>query len=178
MIGGPQAMAGIQSLIRRRQTTLLLLLLAGGFAVILAELVLYKHYSGIQLIGFISTIAGLLVVLWGLFAKGRTRVVLALVLLLLSVTGIIGVIQHNEGDEDGEAVTPAFTAAAANLNISSNAPRVVQENESEEEGSGESARAGETIPPPLAPLGLSGLALMGAVVLLAKRDPDESVVVA
>jgi hypothetical protein len=63
-------MASIQALTRRHLTTLLLLLLAGGFAVILGELILYKHYDGIQLIGLISTIAGLVIVLWGLLRSG------------------------------------------------------------------------------------------------------------
>jgi hypothetical protein len=171
-------MAGIQRFTRKHLTTLLLLLLAGGFAVILGELILYRHYSGLQLIGFISTIVGLVVALWGIIARGGTRVALAALMLLLSVAGVIGVVEHNEGGEGGEAQRPA-AVAAANFNVSSSAAPIAQENESEDDARGgrEFAEGGETAPPPLAPLGLSGLALMGAVVLLAKRDPEEVVAV-
>ena len=164
-------MASIQALTRRHLTTLLLLLLAGGFAVILGELILYKHYDGIQLIGLISTIAGLVIVLWGLFAKGGTRITLAVLMLLLSFAGVMGVIQHNEGEEGAEgARMPPLAAAATDGDV---ANRQIALPADDDGGPEQRGAGGESAPPPLAPLGLSGLALMGAVILFAKRDPDQ-----
>ncbi len=171
-------MAGLQSFTRKHLTTLLLVLLAGGFAVLLAELLLYKHFEGLQLVGLFSTIVGLLAALWGLVAKGGTRIALAGVMVLLAVAGVIGVLQHNGGGSDDEAARPAaISAAGANANISLGAPGVTQDSDEAPVPQDESARPeGDAgTPPPLAPLGLSGLALMGAVVLLAKRDPNEAV---
>jgi len=172
-------MAGLQSFTRKHLTTLLLVLLAGGFAVLLAELILYKHFEGLQLVGLFSTIVGLLAALWGLVAKGGTRIALAGVMVLLVVAGLIGVVQHNESEGGDEGARPAAIAAAgANANISLTAPGVAQDSDDAPVAPGARPRGdSETPPPPLAPLGLSGLALMGAVVLLAKRDPEEAVLV-
>ncbi len=101
-------MAGIQSFARKNLTTLLLLLLAGGFGLILAELFLYDHFKGMQLVGFVSTLVGLVLVLWGLFAKGRVRVWLASLLVVLSVTGLVGVLEHSESRNGDEGARPAL----------------------------------------------------------------------
>ena len=169
-------MAGLQSFTRKHLTTILLVLLAGGFAVLLAELILYKHFEGLQLVGLFSTIAGLLAALWGLVAKGGTRIALAGVMVLLAVAGVIGVLQHNGGGSDDEAARPAaLTAVGANVNTSFAAQDSDEAPGDTDDGGRPEGDAGT--PPPLAPLGLSGLALMGAVVLLAKRDPDEAVLI-
>ena len=129
-------MNALRGLVRRHLFTLLLLLLAGGFAVILGELFLYQHWEGTQLVGLIVTIVGTVAVVAGLFVKGTLRSVLAILLLVLSVAGLLGVREHSE------------SAAKA-------------QNEE------------DAVPPPLAPLGVSGLSLMGFVLLFARRD-DES----
>ena len=128
-------MSGLKGLARRHLFTLLLLLLAGGFAVILGELVLYQHWEGTQLVGLTVTIVGMVAVAAGLFVKGTIRSVLAILLLVLSVAGLLGVRQHSE--------------SAANA----------QNKE-------------DAVPPPLAPLGVSGLSLMGSVLLFSRRDDE------
>ncbi len=154
-------MSGLKSLVRRHLFTLLLLLLAGGFAVILGELVLYKHWEGTQLIGFTATIVGLVAVVAGLFAKATLRPILAILLLVLSFGGLLGVREHLESaaEEQGEAQH----VPVGNQQIS-----LTQEDEEGEGAKGEA----ETVPPPLAPLGVSGLALMGFVLLFARRDDE------
>lgn len=166
--------ARIQSFAREHLTTLMMLLLAAGFLVVLGELVLYKHYVGEQLIGLLSTVVGTVLVLWGIFAKGRVRVTLATLLVVLSLAGLIGVEEHS-ASEAGEAQRPTPVAvSAANIAISTGAPTVAQDSETDA-GTTEAGSEGssKTTPPPLAPLGLSGLALMGAVILFAKRDEPE-----
>lgn len=173
-------MARLQSFTRKYMTTLLLLFLAAGFAVIVAELTLSKHYEGVQLVGLISAIVGLVVALWGLIAKGGTRIALAWVMVVLALAGVVGVFEHNESGGEEAARPAAIAAAGTNTNISLGTPGVAQDSDDAPVPAGAGAQTSsdsETKPPPLAPLGLSGLALMGAVVLLAKRDPDETTVV-
>lgn len=169
-------MSRIEAFDRKYLTPILLVLLAGGFLVVLGELFLYRHWDGVQLIGFSATIAGLLFVVLGIFAKGGLRKALAVLLVLLSVSGLIGAYEHLESanGEGGEAQRPVLEQVA-----SSNAalalavqPRSDLERAPAQEGneSGEGQGGGEAAPPPLAPLSLSGLALMGAAILFAKQD--------
>lgn len=120
-------MTSLQSLSRRHLSLILLLLLLGGFAMLLAELLVTGHVEGIQNVAVIASAVGAAAVAAGLFVKGTVRHVVALLLLVLTISGLMGVRQHFES-------------------------------------------TGRETPPPLAPLSLSGLALMGAVVLLAKQD--------
>ncbi len=192
-------MTSLQAAIRRYLTPILLLLLAGGFLVVLGELYLYQHWQGTQLIGFAATVIGLVAVLLGLFAKRGFRLGLAVLLVLISVSGLIGTWEHFESrsEEGREAARPALAqtvqpeqlAAATNMTIAyqgAAAERMgTQEGgESGEGGEGAAAgeagergeggegggRGGEQAPPPLAPLSLAGLSLMGAAVLFAKQD--------
>lgn len=158
-------MQKIQDIARKYLTSVLLLMLAGGFLMLLAELLLTNHVDGIQIVAVIASAVGLAAVLVGWFAKGTLRVTMAVVLILLSVTGVIGTAQHlEEGGERGEAGRPALLAAGENQQIAYSA----QEEEGESEGP--RGEGGESAPPPLAPLSLAGLSLMGAVVLLARKD--------
>ena len=83
-------MSKLQGFLGQHRDTLLLLLLAGGFAVVLGELMLYLHWDGTQLIGFSATVVGLLAVLVGIFVKGTLRTVIGLLLVVLSLSGLLG----------------------------------------------------------------------------------------
>ncbi|MBK8048582.1 MAG: hypothetical protein IPK16_16565 [Anaerolineales bacterium] len=167
---------------RKYLNTILLLLLAGGFVVIVAELYLYQHWEGTQLIGFAASVIGLLAVLLGLFARGTFRVILALLLVVISISGLIGTREHFESLNEGREATmmgvnqlasaeagALVVAAASGAGAVSSA--IMQEDDEGGEGGERGERGGEESAPPLAPIGISGLALMGAAVLLAKEDP-------
>ena len=186
-------MANLQATIRRYLTPILLLLLAGGFLVVLGELYLYRHWHGTQLIGFSATLIGLVAVLLGLFAKRGFRLGLAILLVLISVSGLIGTWEHFESrsEEGSEAARPALAATAqvagaTNMTIAyqpagdermgtqegGEGGEGAEAGEADEGGArGEGGeRGGEQAPPPLAPLSLAGLSLMGAAILFAKQD--------
>jgi hypothetical protein len=179
------SMSKLQSTVRQYLTPILLLLLAGGYLVILGELFLYRHWDGVQLIGFAATVIGLVAVLLGLFAKGGLRIGLAILLAVVSISGLIGTYQHFESrSEEGEALRPTYAEASVNFNVAYrpgvDSERTLQQEGGEEGESGEAGEGqggergegeGEEVPPPLAPLSLAGLSLMGAAVLLAVQDP-------
>jgi len=120
-------MKSLENLARRNLFVILLVLLLGGFLLVLAELLITGHVEGVQNVAVIASAVGAIGVAAGIFVKGTVRHVVAILLLVLTLTGLMGTLQH-------------------------------------------SAATGEVAPPPLAPLSLSGLALMGAVLLLAKQD--------
>jgi len=191
-------MTSLQATVRRNLLPILLLLLAGGYLVVLIELFLYRHWDGLQLIGFAATAIGLLAVLLGLFAKGGLRIGLAVLLAIVSISGLIGTYEHFESrSEGGEAARPALAQANAGANFAiayrpsadTQALTAQDDDEAGEGGEageaaaagkageagearegGERGESGEETPPPLAPLSLAGLSLMGAAVLLAKQD--------
>ncbi len=175
-------MTNLQVIVRRYLTPILLLLLAGGFLVVLGELYLYRHWQGTQLIGFAATVIGLVAVLLGLFAKRGLRIGLAVLLALVSVAGLIGTYEHFESrSEESEAARPSLVqvSAAANMTVayrpSADGERMAAQEGGETGETGEGSEGGgreggEEVPPPLAPLSLAGLSLMGAAVLLAKQD--------
>ena len=159
-------MASVKRIVQQNFYTILLLLAVGGFVMILAELLLSDHVDGIQLVGVIASVVGLILGVAALFLTGRqARNVLAILFVVLSISGVIGVLQHADarGDEAGEAVLSGSTATPGYESVSL---RAQEENEAEGRG-GE----GETVPPPLAPLSLSGLAFLGAVVMLGIQEP-------
>ena len=162
-------MSKVQAFLGQHRDTILLLLLAGGFVVVLGELVLYAHWEGTQLIGFSATVVGLLAVLVGIFVKGTLRTVIGLLLVVLSLSGLVGAREHLEASSE-EAMSPR--PALVQQNTLAGAQEIAYRPGAlaqEEEGEGGEG-GGETVPPPLAPLSLSGLALMGAVILLAKKE--------
>lgn len=170
-------MSKLEAFLRKHQATILLLLLAGGFAVVLGELVLYQHWDGTQLVGFVSTVVGMLVVFVGIFLKGTLRVVAALLLLVLSLAGLIGTYEHfEEGGGEAARPQPALVQRSAGVvqQVSFSASTVERAPAQDNDEDSERRPGGETEPPPLAPLSLSGLALMGAVILLAKQDEQKA----
>lgn len=178
-------MTGLQAMVRRNLITILLMLLLGGFVMLLAELLVTNHVDGIQNVANVASIVGAAAILLGFFAKGTFRHLLVLLLLVLSLSGLLGAWEHLESREGGEAQAPAALAVRSDgyQTISNGAgadiERTLQEDDEEGEearegGEGGEREGGEGAPPPLAPLSLSGLALMGAIVLLAKPDARES----
>lgn len=158
--------------------TLFMLMLAAGFAILLAELLLTNHTDGIQLVAVVAAVAGLIFILAGLFVRGRAATVVAVLLLLLSVTGLIGTFEHlEEGGGEGERASVPRVEAVGNQQVSLRLDDD-EENEGAERAGGEQeAREGEEgesegNPPPLAPLSLAGLSMMGAlgIVGAGKRE--------
>ncbi len=123
---------------------MLLLFLAGGFALVVLELVITGHTEGNQIIGVVASVLGTVLVLAGLFTSGRVARWIAIALVVLSVTGVMGTLQH------AQARSAAIVEAA-------------KEGEEREEA--------ESNAPPLAALSLSGLALMSALVIVARPEP-------
>lgn len=160
-------MQGLQEMIRRRVFTLLLLLLAGGFIVLLAELLWTGHTEGIQIVAVIAGITGWVLTGLGAVLKRSAGPVLAAILLLLSLTGLLGTFEHLEEGEEAVGALPALAAhsGARTVTVAYRADSV-QESEPRE-----GREPGKTPPLPLAPLSLAGLSIMAAVVLLG-RPPE------
>lgn len=91
----------IQARLRANMTMVLLVFVIGGFLLLLAELLLTGHTKGIQAIAIASTIAGVLLGLGGLFARPFLRKVLIGLFLLLALSGVVGIIEHNEERFEG-----------------------------------------------------------------------------
>ncbi len=175
-------MTSLQAMVRRNLINILLVLLLGGFVMLLAELLITNHVDGIQNVANVASLVGAAAILLGFFAKGTFRHLLVLLLLVLSLSGLLGAWEHLESREGGEAQAPAALALRPDgyQTISTGAGADVERTLQQDDDEGEEAReggdreGGEGAPPPLAPLSLSGLALMGAVVLLAKSDASEA----
>ena len=174
-------MSKLETMVRHNLITILLFLLLGGFAMLLVELLITNHIDGIQNVANVASLVGAVAILLGFFAKSTFRHLLVLLLLLLSLSGLLGAWEHLESREGGEARTPAALTISQDgyqtiaNRAGTNVERATQQegDEGNEAGERGGREGGEGSPPPLAPLSLSGLALMGAVVLLAKRDGKE-----
>lgn len=137
---------------------IILLANAVAFALLLAELLITEHTDGTQLVAPATAVAGILLCLVALAIPVRLRIVPAILLVALSVTGIIGFVQHMEGEEDEDS-----RAVQANSDDDDDEADERDDDDDDEED-----------PPPLAPLGLSGTALLGAIAALAapsRREP-------
>jgi len=185
-------MLHLQTMVRRNLFNLLLAFLLGGFGMLLAELLLTNHVGGTQNVAIVASSVGAIAIFLGFWAKGVLRHLLVLLLLALSLSGLLGVREHlEEGREGSETYVPAAVTAArpagyqrigsgAGVDVERTPQQPDEEHEDdmrdeeyEDSMRGES-EDGEAVPPPLAPLSLSGLALMGAVILLAKPDMSEN----
>ncbi|CAN5695025.1 hypothetical protein BH10CHL1_BH10CHL1_03800 [soil metagenome] len=154
-------MSRIQTLIQQYFTNLLLLFVAGGFLMLVAELLLTGHTRGIQLLAIVASVAGVVFALVGLFSRGKASMALVVAFLLLSVTGVIGVLEHSE-ERGGEREAVA-TVRLARTNNAANS----QVNFQQQPGF---RREEDGTPPPLAPLSLAGLSLIGAVTLVGRKE--------
>ena len=117
---------------------------------------------------------GLLCVLAGFFAKGGLRIAVAVVLVLVSFSGVVGVYQHYESRSGGEeaALLQPQAAQAGYTMVSDRSEGAVARapaQEGDESGEGAEGGGGE-VPPPLAPLSIAGVSLMAALVIFAKED--------
>jgi hypothetical protein len=127
---------------QRQFPQLVLLMAAGGFGLTLVELLLMGHVEKTQVAGLVTAGLGVVVSLAGLLAKGAWRKVVIGLLLFLALEGIAGTIFHRIGDPQKapEAPLPSEKAEAPH----------------------------EEHAPPLAPLSLSGLAMLAACAVVAR----------
>ncbi len=153
--------AQLQVRLQTNLTSLLLVFVALGFLFLLAELLLTNHTEGIQQVAVGASILGALLGLAGLFVGGRLRHAAVILFLLLALTGLVGVVEHNEARLEAEGFE---TSTRVPWSSGTTLVRYTWDEDEEEEG-----EEGEA--PPLAPLSLSGLSVLGAVALLA-RDPE------
>ncbi len=156
----------LQTLVQRHVWSLLMLLIAGAFALLLVELIVTQHTDGIQLVAVGASAIGLILAGVSLLAPPSWRRALAVLFLALSLTGVIGVVEHQEA-RNKDRREAALVAPSGNTTI-----RIA---DSQQEGGGRGERfgppgGGESGPPPLAPLSLAGTSLMAAVLLLGRRD--------
>ena len=140
--------------------TLILAFTAGGFLFILAELLLERHWGGVQTIAPVSAVLGFVLVLLAL--TGRRGVPVIVLLLLLSITGLFGTVEHFEQRTEEHDGPPEASQVAL---------QTVSAPSTSEEGQFAGPPPGEGGAPPwLAPLSLSGLALLGAAGTLAGKN--------
>jgi len=124
-----------------------------GFFLTLAELFLMGHVEGVQVVAPIAATLGALAVGLGLLLPQSRPLAVAL-LLLVGGAGLVGLLEHLE----------------ASLGEAQGTPRVVLVDEEGEAWPGWEGKEQEGTPPPLAPLSLSGLGLLGALALWV-REP-------
>ncbi|MEZ4612358.1 MAG: hypothetical protein R2838_19315 [Caldilineaceae bacterium] len=160
--------SSLKQMIARNYYTLMYLLIAGSFLGLVAELVWTEHWDGIQLVGLLASVAGMVLAAIALFASPRMRQVLAVLFVILSISGIVGTIEHNEDRGEGEASAPVIMAATAGTNMELPAAQQEEgeEGEAGERGEGGEGGEGEAVPP-LAPLSLAGMSIIAAVTLFA-----------
>ena len=170
-------MEQIAGWIRKNFPELVLVGAAGGFLMILAELIITDHLEGTQLVAVVASVIGLVVSAVGFLLRGAASRAGAILLVLLSISGLVGAFEHyEEGQEEA-------TATQHGLPVGQDYRYIDSDEEDEESVSGEAGEAGEegeegeegeAVPPPLAPLSLSGLALLGAMAMLARSDAGQN----
>lgn len=140
--------------VRKRLPDLVVLFGLTGLFLTGVELLLMVHTEGVQLLAPLAAFLGAFLAGIGL-ALRRWALAFALALVLLAPVGLFGLFQHL-----GEV-------------LEAGAPTVYrwvdEEGEGWEEGT-EEGREGEETPPPLAPLSLSGLALLAALGLYTREE--------
>lgn len=147
---------------RRYVVELVLMANAGAFAVLLAELLIIGHTDGIQLVAPVSASTGLVLSLIAIVLRGPARYATAAAFLILSGAGLIGVTRHYLEREDGLSVSALVATARAQSGSNDdndNSGRGSDGNDDDDDDDSE--------PPPLAPLALSGSAMLGALASLA-----------
>ncbi len=146
--------ASVQTFVQRRYYGLLMSILGLDFVMLFFELLGYRHWQGLQIIGLATVVLGAIASFVAIGANASLRKGLAVLFLVLSLAGIIGVWEHNEERLGGAGERRPPVAAQQNRQVGQRPP----------EGDFH-------IPPPtLAPLSLSGFCILGAVVLFGRRD--------
>ena len=168
-------LATTQRFVQRNFHALLMALVGAGFVLILLELIGYKHYQGLQIVGLATTVIGAIAAFAGIRATGRLRIGLAGVLIVLSLAGLLGAWEHNEKRLTGageERRPGAQSAEGAPNNQDAQPPAAPSDGtQPARPNGGQRPRGGfEIPPPPLAPLSLSGFCILGAVALLGRKD--------
>lgn len=156
-------MSQVQAFVQKQFTNLLLLFVTGGFLMLVAELFLTGHTRGIQLVAVVASVAGVVLGLAGLLTRGKMSNIVAIAFLLLALTGLLGVSEHleeSEGEREGVA-----TAQVVRTNNTTNTPVNFRQEDEFQPGGRRNA------PPPLAPLSLAGLSLLGTVTLVGRKEP-------
>lgn len=135
-------------------------LVIGGLALTLAELLLMGHTEKKQMLGVVMTVVAMGLTGLGLLVGPTLRKGLAIALLVVAAGGVYGVVEHlEEVAEHREKAQARETRVVVQLADFDKADREKKGDHEEEEHG----------PPPLAPLSVSGLALMGSLGLLASR---------
>lgn len=158
-------MLAVQSWVQRRFYPMLMVLLAVGFAMLLVELLLTNHTDGIQLVAVAASVIGLVLTGAALFVRDSARLIVAGLMLLLSLTGVIGTFEHLEEREGRIVATELHQASPGQASYQMISMSADEDEEGEEGNEGEEA---EEVPPPLAPLSLAGLSMMAAVVMVGE----------
>lgn len=154
------------SWVQERFPELVALMVAGGFAMTLAELLLMGHTEKSQNIAVLMSGLGMGATIVGLVVAPRLRSVFAGVLVVVAASGLFGTYEHLE--EAMEHREKAAKASSASALIVENADFDRSEASERHAGAGKHDEE-EHGPPPLAPLSVSGLALLGSLGLIASR---------
>ena len=129
--------------LKKRFPEIVLLWSAASFFVLLLELLLTNHTEELQIVGVAAALAGTVAALAGL-GPSALRWAALVVLVFVALAGAAGTLVHwREGAEERAEYAYEY-----------------DEDEVYEEGEG--------APPPLAPLGLSGTALLAGLAILAR----------
>jgi len=136
--------------LKKRYPDLVMLWIAGGFFALALELLITRHTEEVQLVGVAAALLGGVVAVLALFTRGL-RTLWLVGFALVALAGLVGTGVHwsEAGDEGGYAYED-------------------DDGYEEDEDEGE-----EGAPPPLAPLGLSGLAVLGAATLYVRDGEAE-----
>jgi hypothetical protein len=140
---------------------LILLANAGAFAVLLAELLITDHTDGSQLIAPVAAAIG--IALCGIAAvlPPRLRLAPAAFLVVLSISGVVGFYQHMDEWDGGLSGLFQSSDDDDDDDDDRNSGRGSGDEEDEDDDDDDA----ET--PPLAPLGISGTALLSALAAFA-----------
>lgn len=139
----------LQTFIQRRLYVLMMVMIGIGFVTLVIELTGYQHWEGFQLIGLSAIVVGALVSFIAIGANASLRKTLGIVFLVLAFIGLLGTVLHNANKLTGqsdEARRPPPTAI---------------------EGEPGEFRMPA---PALAPLSMSGFCILGALVVLGRKD--------
>lgn len=147
-----------QTFIQRRWYTLMMLIIGVGFVTLIIELLGYQHWEGFQLIGLSAIAIGAIVSFVAIGASASLRKTLGLVFLVLALVGLIGTVLHNG---------KRLTGQAADMPVP---PPAAADGQAPAPGEGPEGGRLRMPPPPLAPLSMSGFCILGAVVVLGRRE--------
>lgn len=162
-------MEELRSTVHDHFPSLVLLSVASGFVMVLAELLLMGHDEGKQIIAIGASIVGAIAAGCALFASNRIPGALAIALLAVGATGLLGTVFHvaealehaGEGKRDRQEAGVLGARAHAAEDMNRNAGEAGRDVE------------GEEGPPPLAPLSMTGLGVLGALGTLARKGKNE-----